>query len=50
MSGNAPDRQSKKITKHLVLNSIAAKWRVELKYGDLRQRVLAIKNFFGELK
>jgi transcription-repair coupling factor (superfamily II helicase) len=24
--------------------------RIELKYGDLKQRVLAIKNFFGELK
>ncbi|BBI99937.1 transcription-repair-coupling factor [Ferrigenium kumadai] len=26
------------------------KLRIELKYGDLHQRVLAIKNFFGELK
>ncbi len=26
------------------------KLRIELKYGDLQQRVLAIKNFFGELK
>jgi transcription-repair coupling factor (superfamily II helicase) len=26
------------------------KLRIELKYGDLEQRVLAIKNFFGELK
>ncbi len=26
------------------------KLRIELKYGDLDQRVLAIKNFFGELK
>ncbi len=26
------------------------KLRIELKYGDLKQRVLAIKNFFGELK
>ena len=26
------------------------KLRIELKYGDLGQRVLAIKNFFGELK
>jgi transcription-repair coupling factor (superfamily II helicase) len=26
------------------------KLRIELKYGDLQQRVLAIRNFFGELK
>ncbi|MDO8465534.1 MAG: transcription-repair coupling factor [Gallionella sp.] len=26
------------------------KLRIELKYGDLHQRVLAIRNFFGELK
>jgi len=26
------------------------KLRIELKYGDLAQRVLAIRNFFGELK
>ena len=26
------------------------KLRIELKYGDLKQRVLAIRNFFGELK
>jgi transcription-repair coupling factor (superfamily II helicase) len=26
------------------------KLRIELKYGDVNQRVLAIKNFFGELK
>jgi len=26
------------------------KLRIELKYGDLRQRVLAVKNFFSELK
>jgi len=26
------------------------KLRIELKYGELGQRVLAIKNFFGELK
>ncbi|TAN78324.1 MAG: transcription-repair coupling factor [Gallionella sp.] len=26
------------------------KLRIELKYGELHQRVLAIKNFFGELK
>jgi transcription-repair coupling factor (superfamily II helicase) len=26
------------------------KLRIELKYGDLQQRVLAVKNFFGELK
>jgi transcription-repair coupling factor (superfamily II helicase) len=26
------------------------KLRIELKYGDLEQRVLAVKNFFGELK
>ena len=26
------------------------KLRIELKYGDLHQRVLAIKNFFAELK
>ena len=26
------------------------KLRIELKYGDLAQRVLAVKNFFGELK
>ncbi|MDD2685573.1 MAG: transcription-repair coupling factor [Gallionella sp.] len=26
------------------------KLRIELKYGDLKQRVLAVKNFFGELK
>jgi len=26
------------------------KLRIDLKYGDLNQRVLAIKNFFGELK
>jgi transcription-repair coupling factor (superfamily II helicase) len=24
--------------------------RIELKYGDLKQRVLAVRNFFGELK
>jgi transcription-repair coupling factor (superfamily II helicase) len=24
--------------------------RIELKYGDLKQRVLAVKNFFGDLK
>jgi len=24
--------------------------RIKLKYGDLQQRVLTIKNFFGELK
>jgi len=26
------------------------KLRIVLKYGDLQQRVLAIRNFFGELK
>jgi transcription-repair coupling factor (superfamily II helicase) len=26
------------------------KLRIELKYGDLQQRVLAVRNFFGELK
>ncbi|MGA7594466.1 MAG: transcription-repair coupling factor [Gallionella sp.] len=26
------------------------KLRIDLKYGDLKQRVLAIRNFFGELK
>ena len=26
------------------------KLRIELKYGELKQRVLAIRNFFGELK
>jgi transcription-repair coupling factor (superfamily II helicase) len=26
------------------------KLRIELKYGDLHQRVLAIRNFFNDLK
>ena len=26
------------------------KLKIDLKYGDLQQRVLAIRNFFGELK
>jgi hypothetical protein len=26
------------------------KLRIELQYGELMQRVLAIRNFFGELK
>ena len=26
------------------------KLRIDLKYGELKQRVLAIRNFFGELK
>ena len=26
------------------------KLKIDLKYGDLQQRVLAVKNFFGELK
>jgi hypothetical protein len=26
------------------------KLRIELQYGELKQRVLAIRNFFGELK
>jgi len=26
------------------------KLKIDLKYGDLNQRVLAIRNFFGELK
>jgi len=26
------------------------KLRIELKYGDLKQRVLAVRNFFAELR
>ena len=35
--------------RHIKLNG-PDKVRIELKYGDIAQRVLAVKNFFGELK
>jgi transcription-repair coupling factor (superfamily II helicase) len=37
-------------TKRHIKMSGQDKLRIELKYGELSQRVLAIKNFFGELK